>query len=206
MDTIQKIRESKVIAIIRNIKYEDMDFVLKSLRTARITAVEVTMNTERYEDIFALINEKYSEDFVLGAGTVVTTEQVAIAKNCGAKYIISPNVDVNVIKATKEMGLVSIPGALTPSDIMTAVNAGADIVKLFPVDFLGANYVKALKGPINKVEMIAVGIPIDKIAEYKNAGIECYGNGAMILPIELIESHDDKIVDVISSYLSEVKK
>lgn len=205
MNTLEMLLNYKLVAIIRNIEYKHIDFVLSSLVKAGVKAVEVTMNTPEFEKISYYISHKYKSQILLGAGTVLSPTDVVNAKKCGAQYIISPNVDIDVIKKTKELDLVSIPGAITPTEIMTAVNAGADIVKLFPIDGLGPDYVKAIKAPLDKIKMMAVAIPKEKINCYKNIGIYCYGNGAMILPNDLVKTEDNAIVSIIKEYLSEVE-
>ncbi len=119
---------------------------------------------------------------MLGAGTVITPEQVQTAFDCGAQYIISPNVDAQVIKKTKELGMVSIPGAFTPSEMVTAYNAGADVVKLFPAGLLGPAYIQAVRAPLAHIPVAVVGgIDENNIATFFRAGACCAGIGSNLV-------------------------
>ena len=138
-----------------------------------------------------MIKENFGDSVAVGAGTVLTPENVARAKEAGAEYIISPNVDEAVIKATKKMGMVSIPGAVTPTEVITAYNWGADIVKLFPAASLGLPYVKALMGPIDGIPLTAVGgIDASNYRDFINIGCVGVGVGGNLANKKLIEAGD----------------
>ena len=136
--------------------------------------------------IEALCRE-FGDEMKIGAGTVLTEEQVLIAKAAGAKYIISPNVNTTVIKATKREGLTSIPGASTPSEIETAHESGADFVKLFPAGFFGAGYFKDVKAPLSHIKLIATaGINDTNLAKFMDAGAIGAGISSYLTSKELI--------------------
>lgn len=138
------------------------------------------------EAIQSLIKQ-FGMSMEIGAGTVLTKEQVKAAKDAGARYIISPNVDVEIIKYTKELGLISIPGAMTPSEILTAHNAGADFVKLFPSGTLGFNYIKDILAPINHVKLIATGgVNEETLPEYLKLGFAGAGVSGRLSDKKLI--------------------
>src|SRR5699024_1105274 len=110
------------------------------LYDAGIRLFEVTMNSHNTEDSIKLLHSELESDTYVGAGTVIDTEQVELASNAGASYIISPNVNVSVINRTKELGMISIPGAMTPTEVELASRSGGDIIKIFPVNVLGHEY------------------------------------------------------------------
>ena len=113
---------------------------------------------------------------LFGAGTVTTIEMLNLAKEAGAGFIVSPDCNPEVIKATVEAGMVSMPGAMTPTEILTAYRAGADFVKVFPTAGLGSAYIKAVRGPLNHIRLLAVGGVNEKnIADFLAAG--CVGAG-----------------------------
>ena len=124
----------------------------------------------------------------VGAGTVLTLEQVDIAAKAGAEYIISPDVNEAVIRHTIEMGLVSMPGALTPSEVMAAHRYGADFVKLFPAGNMGASYIKAVRAPISHVKLLAVGgVSAENAKAFITAGCVGVGVGGNLVNKEWIE-------------------
>ena len=128
---------------------------------------------------------------MFGAGTVLTREQVKAAADAGACYIISPNTDADVITYTKELGLVSIPGAMTPSEIMNAHNLGADIVKLFPSGYLGFRYIRDILAPISHVKLCATGgVSEENWGEYLSLGFAGAGISGRLCDKKCIESGD----------------
>ena len=128
----------------------------------------------------------------MGAGTVIRPEYVKAAKNAGAKYIISPNVDPEIIKLTKELGMLSMPGAYTPSECMNALNAGADIVKLFPTTVQDIGYIINISRPLSHMKYLCTGGVTDEIAAVKflEAGASAVGTGLSIIDPKLVEAED----------------
>ena len=144
---------------------------------------------------------------MVGAGTVTTPELVELAASAGAQYIISPDVNVDVIHRTRELGLVSLPGAMTPTEVMTAHLAGADFVKLFPAGNLGISYVKAIRAPISHVKLLAVGgVNEDNVADFLHAGMVGAGVGGNLANKKWIEAGEyDKITQTARKLLDAVK-
>ncbi len=179
---LKKLLDEKVVAIIRGIPADSIVNLTQSLIDGGITCVEVTFDQTSTESInetknsIMKIKNEFGNKICIGAGTVMTVEQVNMAYDVGAEYIISPNVDDKVIKETKELKMISIPGALTPSEVVYAYNLGADIVKMFPAGMLGPEYVKAVKSPLKHIPVIAVGgINPKNCMDYIKAG--CIGVG-----------------------------
>ena len=197
-EEICKLVESeKVIAIVRGVDPETCLKVAEALYAGGIRLLEVTFpqkNPELFQktaDTIATLNAAFAGRMRIGAGTVVTVEQVEMAAKAGAEYIISPNVDTDVIRRTLDLGLVSMPGALTPSEVMTAHNAGADYVKLFPIGVMGTAYVKAIMAPISHVKMLAVGnISSENAADYIKAGVLGVGVGGKLVNKDAIAAGD----------------
>ena len=193
--TIQKVLEEKAIAIVRGASVEDCIKVADALYEGGIRLMEITFNQKNpdsFKDTAAAIegvSKKYEGKMYIGAGTVTTPELVEIAAKAGAKYIISPDTNVDVIKKTLELGLVSMPGALTPTDVLLAHRSGADFVKLFPVGILGTAYVKAICAPISHVKMLAVGgVNEDNAADFMKAGVVGVGVGGNLAKKDWIEA------------------
>ncbi len=180
---IQEILDKKIIAIVRGVDEKQALEIAKALYAGGVTMVEVTFNQREPEkfintaNAIAAINREMDGKMLVGAGTVTTVELVEMAAKAGAKYIISPDVDVDVIRRTNELGLVSLPGAYTPTEVKLAHNAGADFVKVFPCVGDAPAYVKALCAPLNHIRMLAVGgVNADNAADFIKAG--AYGVGA----------------------------
>ena len=202
--TIQKVLEEKVIAIVRGVDPDACMKVADALYAGGIRLMEVTFNQKNPDsfkdtaEAISRISKTYEGRMLVGAGTVTTPELVEIAVNAGAKYIISPDTNPEVIKKTREMGVVSMPGALTPSEVLLAHRSGADFVKLFPVGNLGAAYVKALCAPISHVKMLGVGgVNENNAAEFIKAGVVGVGIGGNLANKAWIEAGEfDKITEI----------
>ena len=210
---IQKVLEEKAVAIVRGASVDACLKVADALYAGGVRLMEITFNhknPDSYKDTAEAIKqvaEKYEGKMYIGAGTVISPELVELAAKAGAKYIISPDTNVEVIKKTRELGLVSMPGALTPSEVLVAHNAGADFVKLFPIGNLGVSYVKALCAPISHVKMLGVGgVNEDNAAEFMKAGVVGVGVGGNLANKAWIEAGEfDKITEVAKKLVANVK-
>ena len=142
----------------------------------------------------------------IGAGTVLTEAQVLLTKNSGGKFIISPNCDRGVISKTNSLGLVSIPGALTPTEAQNAYTYGADFVKLFPIANIGFEYFKAIKAPLSHIPFLAVGgVNLSNIKDYLKAGALGFGIGSNIIDKKLIaEEKFSEISELAKKYTREI--
>ena len=146
--------------------------------------------TKTPKAIASLVKE-FGNEVKIGAGTVLSIEQVEAAHQAGAEYIISPNTNSSVIKRTKELDMVSMPGALTPSEIISANEAGADFVKVFPVRALGIGYIKDILGPINHIKLVATaGVTPDNLQDYLDLGFSGAGISGYLTDKRLIDTGD----------------
>ncbi|MFA6568490.1 MAG: 2-dehydro-3-deoxy-6-phosphogalactonate aldolase [Victivallales bacterium] len=148
--------ETRVIAILRGILSPDVRRVCEILMESGVRLIEITLNSPDALKSIKIASEAVGGKAVIGAGTVLTEDDVANVADSGGQFIISPNVDTRVIRKTKELGLISIPGFMTPTEAFTAVEAGADLLKCFPAGTMGANYLKDLKAVL-KMPVIATG-------------------------------------------------
>jgi 2-dehydro-3-deoxyphosphogluconate aldolase/(4S)-4-hydroxy-2-oxoglutarate aldolase len=141
--------------------------------------------------MIGMLVKAYGNEMYIGAGTVLEERQVELTKEAGGRFIISPDVNARVIQRTRALEMVSMPGALTPSEITMATRYGADFVKLFPISNLGAGYVKAIKAPLSNIKLLAVGGIHDKnMEEYYKAGCVGFGIGSNITDKKMIENND----------------
>ena len=192
---IDSIEKEKLIAIIRGFGAEQCMQVAGALYDGGVRLMEITYDQKRPDswiktaEMIQALADNFDGRLLVGAGTVTCPELVELTATHGGKYIISPDTNVDVIKRTRELGLVSIPGALTPSEIMTAHNAGADFVKLFPAGELGPGYLKAVRAPISHVKLMAVGgIHEGNVAAFLKAGAVGFGVGGNLARKSWIEA------------------
>ena len=192
---IDLIEKEKIIAIVRGAEPEQCKAVAQALYAGGIRLMEITYDQRKPESWQATANaigalaREYEGRMFVGAGTVTSPELVELTAKAGGAFIISPDTDVAVIKKTRELGLVSMPGAMTPSEIKTAHNAGADFVKLFPVGSLGAGYLKAVKAPLSHIKIMAVGgVNEENAAEFLKAGAAGLGVGGNLAKKAWIEA------------------
>ena len=185
---IQKVLDKKIVAIVRGVYGEDCVKLAQALYEGGIELLEVTFDQAkpdeltRTSDSIKLLVEKLGDKMVFGAGTVTTVEMLELAKNAGAKFIVSPDTNEEVIRATVAAGMVSMPGALTPTEVVTAHRWGADFVKLFPAGTQGTAYFKAVTAPLNHIRMLAVGGVNEKnIADFLSAGAVGAGVGGNLV-------------------------
>ena len=160
---IERIRAKKIITIVRGVYGEQVAHLAEALAAGGVELMEVTFDqsdTAAHAQTAAAIHAikaHMGERMLVGAGTVTTPSLVEMAKEAGAEYIVSPDLRPAVIERTRELGMVSLPGALTPTEINNAYDAGADFVKVFPAAQLGPAYIKAVRGPLNHIPLLAVG-------------------------------------------------
>lgn len=196
-DVINNISENKIIAILRGIPADKILPLTKALYDGGIRLLEVTysangsVSDEDTAKTIELLVREFGDKMYIGAGTVLTTKQVELTRKAGGSFIISPNVSEKVIKKTCKLDMVSIPGAMTPTEIMNASESGADFVKLFPVTNLGPAYIKAIRAPLSNVKLLAVGgIDENNMADYLKVGVSGFGIGTNITNKKMIEEGD----------------
>ena len=208
-DIILKIRQNRIIAIIRGIASDDCIRLAEALYQGGIRLVEITfdqshpeswISTAKTINSVALMTEGRME---VGAGTVCSAEQVDLAYRAGAKFIISPDADADVISRTRERGMVSVPGAFTPSEIKRCYNEGADFVKIFPASGVGPAFFKSVRAPLSHIPLLAVGgINEKNLGEFLKAGAAGIGVGGNLVNKEWIKNGEfDKITVAAKEYL-----
>ena len=178
---------TRVVAILRSVQVEDIRPLARALYDGGIRLIEVTFRQDAPDSwentarAIADLQSQYAGKLHIGAGTVLTLEQLRLAAEAGAEFILSPNADQRIVEATRAEGLLSIPGALTPSEIASAWEWGANIVKLFPAEPLGAEYLRAVRAPLKHIPLMAVGgIGEQNAGRYIAAGACCVGVGGSL--------------------------
>lgn len=197
MNTLDFIQNNKVITICRRIYGQDLLDLAAALYEGGVKLIEVTFDQSDADCVakttgcIRQLCDHFGDKMMVGAGTVLSTEQVEAAAAAGARYIVSPNVDADVIASTRELGLVSIPGAMTPSEILSAHKLGADIVKLFPAGYLGFDYIKDILGPISHVKLCATGgVTEETWGKYLDCGFVAAGISGRLCDKTCVASGD----------------
>ncbi len=187
-EVISAIENEKIITIVRGVSVDRLIPLTEAMYKGGIRLLEITYDTkgnvsdEETAEQIEMLASHFAGKMYIGAGTVLTEKQVELTQKAGGKFIISPDTCTSVIEKTRALSMVSMPGALTPTEIVTAARAGADFVKLFPVTSLGSAYVKAVKAPLSHIRMIAVGgIDENNMQEYLDAGVVGFGIGSNIV-------------------------
>lgn len=211
---LDKILEDKIIAIVRGIPSSQIVSLAAALEKGGVTCMEVTFDQsseEKARDTLVAIRaikEALGDRMCVGAGTVMTAEQVRQAVEAGAEYMISPNVDEEVIRETKRLDKVSIPGAMTPTEAAFAYKCGADIVKMFPAGLLGVDYIRAVKAPLKHIPLSAVGnVTVENCAQFLEAGAVGIGVSGNLVSKKLVEEgRFDEITATAKAYVAALNR
>lgn len=213
-EVINAVNNEKLIVIVRGIKKEKLIPLAEAMYSGGVRLLEVTysangsVSDEETADMIRMLADHFSGRMLIGAGTVLNEYQVELTAKAGGAFIISPDVCPEVIKKTKALGLVSMPGALTPTEIQTAHKAGADFVKIFPAGNLGADYVKSIMAPLSHIKMLAVGgINLDTLPEYKKIGVAGFGLSSNIIDKKKVDEGDFAAITALAEkYVSLIKE
>ncbi|MEK4356100.1 bifunctional 4-hydroxy-2-oxoglutarate aldolase/2-dehydro-3-deoxy-phosphogluconate aldolase [Paenibacillus sp. FSL M7-1455] len=191
MKLMDELLSSRLVAIVRGITRDEARVAGAGLAAGGVKLMEVTMNTEGALDIIHDWRSLYNGQARVGAGTVLNVKMAKEAVSAGAEFLISPNVDLHVIRYALEQGIDIWPGAMTPTEIVTAFYAGAEAVKLFPMASLGLGYLREIRAPLNHIPLIVTGgVSLQNIAEYYEAGASAVGIGSSLLSKDALAAGD----------------
>ena len=210
----KSIRENRLVVILRGVPREKLIPLCEAMYEGGVRLLELTYSANgaipdsETAARIRLLAAHFAGRMHIGAGTVLSEEQVRLTAEAGGGFIISPDANPSVIRATRASGLVSIPGALTPTEAQAAHAAGADFVKLFPCTGLGPDYIKAIRAPLSHIDFLAVGgIDLSNIAAFRAAGVAGVGIGSGILDKRMLEAEDyDGIRELAARYIAAVQE
>lgn len=174
----QRMVDEKLIAIVRTKNYNEAKRAIDAIIEGGITIIEITLTTPEALRLIRETKEMYNGSALVGAGTVLTTQQAALAINAGAEFIVSPHFDPEIVKACHIEQVMVIPGATVFKDMIQALAVDCSVIKLFPANTLGPEAIKSFNGPLPQVEFIPTGgVDLDTIQEWLNAGAAAVGIG-----------------------------
>jgi 2-dehydro-3-deoxyphosphogluconate aldolase/(4S)-4-hydroxy-2-oxoglutarate aldolase len=208
MDTLRTILDTGIVAIVRSDSPAGLVETVRALAAGGVRAIEVTMTTPGALAAIAAAAGQAGGQFVIGAGSVLDSESARAAILAGAEFLVAPNTDVSTIAMAKRYGKVVCPGALTPTEVVTAWQAGADLVKIFPASFTGPAHIRALAGPLPQVRFMPVGgVDLANAAEFIRAGAAALGIGGSLVNSKLIAAGQwDRITEAARQYVAAVRE
>ncbi len=205
---LQRVLDCGIVAVVRFSDPAPLVNVVKALAEGGVTVAEVTFTVPNALDVIRAAKQQLGDRVLLGAGTVLDPETARAAFLAGAEFVVSPSVNLEVIKLCRRYDKLVMPGAFTPTEVLTAWEAGADIVKVFPADVVGPLFFKALKGPLPQVKLMPTGgVDLTTAGEFLKAGAVCLGVGGHLVDPKVIAAGDfAKITQLAKQYIEIVQK
>ena len=205
---LQQVLDCGIVAVVRAPDGTQLVEVVRALADGGVTVVEITMTVPDALDVLRQVRRTLGDRVLLGAGTVLDTETARAVLLAGAEYIVTPTVNVEVIRLCQRYDKLIMPGAFTPTEILTAWEAGADIVKVFPAEVLGPAFFKAVRGPLPQVRLMPTGgVDLTTAAAFLKAGACCLGVGSQLVDPKLVaECNFDRLRDLARQYVAIVKQ
>ena len=211
-DDLARVLDTGIVAILRAKSGELLVDVAEALAAGGVDVIEITFTVPRADQILRQLTDKLGDRVLLGAGTVLDTETARIALLAGAQFLVSPTVNFDVIEMCQRYDKLSMPGAFSPTEVLAAWQAGADVVKVFPCDVLGPGYLKSLHGPLPQIRLLPTGgVNLETAASYLRAGACALGLGGALVEskavaagdLTRIESLARQFVDIVQQTRSE---
>ncbi|MBM7573586.1 bifunctional 4-hydroxy-2-oxoglutarate aldolase/2-dehydro-3-deoxy-phosphogluconate aldolase [Aquibacillus albus] len=179
---LQQIEENGIVAVIRGAKPENILPIARALKSGGVKTLEITVETPKVTSLIEQVVEEMGDEVIVGAGTVLDSETARATIMAGAKFVFSPTVKPETIQMAKRYGVISIPGALTPTEILTAYENGADLIKVFPANVFGPSYLKDIHGPMPQIPLMPTGgLTVDNVGDYIKTGAVAAGIGSSLV-------------------------
>jgi 2-dehydro-3-deoxyphosphogluconate aldolase/(4S)-4-hydroxy-2-oxoglutarate aldolase len=188
---VQRMTDAGVVAVVRAPDPGGLVEVVQALADGGVTVAEVTFTVPDAPAVISAAKRQLGDRVLLGAGTVLDAETARTAILAGAEFVVAPTLNVDVIRLCKRYAVPVLPGAYTPTEILTAWEAGADVVKVFPADALGPAYFRALRGPLPQVRLMPTGgVDLATAADFLRAGAACLGVGGQLVDPAAVAARD----------------
>jgi 2-dehydro-3-deoxyphosphogluconate aldolase/(4S)-4-hydroxy-2-oxoglutarate aldolase len=205
---LKQVLDGGIVAVVRSPDSQQLVEVCRALADGGVRVVEITMTVPGALDVLRQVRQALGDRVLLGAGTVLDPETARAVLLAGAEYIVAPTVNLEVIRLCQRYDRLVMPGAFTPTEILAAWEAGADIVKVFPADVVGPAFFKALRGPLPQVRLMPTGgVDLSTAAAFLKAGACCLGiGGQLVEPRAVAERNFDRIRDLARQYADLVQR
>src|SRR5207253_6884218 len=205
---LQQVLDCGIVAVLRSPDSQQLVEVCRALADGGVSVVEITMSVPNALDVLRQVRQALAERVLLGAGTVLDAETARAVLLAGAEYIVAPTLNLEVIRLCQRYDKLVMPGAFTPTEILTAWEAGADIVKVFPAEVVGPAFFKALRGPLPQIRVMPTGgVDLTTAAAFLKAGACCLGVGSQLVEPEAVAKRDfGRIQDLAKQYAAIVKQ
>ena len=205
---LQWVLDAGIVAVVRAPDSQQLVEVARALADGGVTVVEITMSVPNALDVLRQVRQALGARILLGAGTVLDPETARAVLLAGAEYIVTPTLNLEVIRLCQRYDKLVLPGAFTPTEILTAWEAGADIVKVFPADVVGPAFFKAIRGPLPQIRLMPTGgVDLTTAADFLKAGACCLGIGSQLVePKAVADRNFDRIRDLARQYVAIVQK
>ncbi|MBP7933525.1 MAG: bifunctional 4-hydroxy-2-oxoglutarate aldolase/2-dehydro-3-deoxy-phosphogluconate aldolase [Phycisphaerae bacterium] len=191
IDVLQQIESAGVVAIIRASSSEQLIDVVEALRAGGIACIEVTMTTPNALEVIRNARQACGDSAAIGVGTVLDAPTANAAILAGAQFVVAPITDLPTIELCRREGVPVFPGAMTPTEIVRAWQAGADMVKVFPTTSLGATFIRDLRGPFPQIKLIPTGgVTLETVADFIKAGSAAVGVGSSLVTKAALKNRD----------------
>ena len=205
---LRRVLDVGIVAVIRAPEPAGLVEVIRALADGGITVAEVTLTVPKALDVIREARRALGDEVLLGAGTVLDPEACRAAIDAGAEFIVAPTLNLDVIALCGRSDTLVMPGAFTPTEILTAWEAGADIVKVFPADVVGPAFFKAMRGPLPHIRLMPTGgVDLATAADFLRAGACCLGVGSQLVDRKLVAARQfDQIRDLAAKYVEVVRR
>ncbi len=207
-ETIQRIRDIGIIPVVRASSANEAIQVVEAIKAGGVSLLEITMTVPGAVQVIEQLVNRFGDDATVGAGTVLDPQTADACIAAGAKFIVSPALNLETIALCRQRDVPVMPGALTPTEIVTAWNAGADFVKVFPCGAMGgASYIKSLKAPLPQIELVPTGgVTLSTAASFIQAGAAAIGVGADLVDVKAIRAgQTEKVTEAARAYVAAVR-
>src|SRR5437588_2757728 len=207
-DQLRQVLDCGIVAVVRSPDSQQLVEVARALADGGVTVVEITLSVPGALDVLRQVQQALGDRVLLGAGTVLDSETARAVLLAGAEYIVAPTVNLDVIRLCQRYDKLVMPGAFTPTEILTAWESGADIVKVFPAEVVGPAFFKALRGPLPQIRLMPTGgVDLATAAAFLKAGACCLGvGGQLVEPKAVAERNFDRIRDLARQYVAIVQQ
>jgi 2-dehydro-3-deoxyphosphogluconate aldolase / (4S)-4-hydroxy-2-oxoglutarate aldolase len=207
LSPLNRVLDRCIVAVIRAESPDLLVDVAEALVAGGVEVMEITFTVPRVTQVLEKVAEKLGSRVLLGAGTVLDAETARTAILSGAEFIVSPAVDIGVIELCRRYSKLAMPGALTPTEVVTAWQAGADIVKIFPSELTGPKYIKSLRAPLPQIRMMPTGgVNLDTAEEFLKCGACALGIGSSLVEPKAVASGDLKRIESLARQYVEIIK